>query len=67
MGLKLALAMNRDDGQHIAADNGRVGVVCGMVEFVGNEFIVGLCPRDSTVQSICGLIQKGQIKVLQIP
>ena len=59
--------MSLDDGQHFAADNGRISVVCGMVDVVGNEFIVELCPRDSTGQSICGLIQEGQIQVFHIP
>jgi hypothetical protein len=66
-GFGLALAMSFDDGQHIAADDGRVSVVCSMVGFFGNKFVVELCPRDSTGQSISGLIQEGHIQIPQIP
>lgn len=59
--------MSFDDGQHIASDYGRVSVICSMVGFLGNEFVVELCQSDSTGQCIGGLIQKRHIHDLQTP
>ena len=59
--------MSFDDGEHITADNGRISVMCGTMEFPGNEFVVELRSCDSTGQGIGGLIQERHIQDLQIP
>ncbi len=59
--------MSFNDGQHIAANDDSIGVTCGMMGLLGNEFIVELCACDSAGQSIRGLIQERHIQGLQGP
>lgn len=59
--------MGFNNGQHIPANNGSISVPRSMVGFFGDEFVVKLCVRDSTRQSIGSLIQERHAQGLQVP